>query len=261
MIRRLFWLTVGVVLFLLARSATAAPGLLHWSAHASNAHALPRAVAENATAGLPLGQERAGPSPQARESSRSVNENAGSLTKRSGLLNEPAGLENDRIFANGFEDGAGADPPLCTPTPPLYPPDGLQWGGTQTLASLPEVGADQLTQVKMQGGTWKAFSFTRADMPDDLVELNADTSNLGPGGIGADARFWSVSECPGDFRPAQPCSGSINEGPFAYFDFTQSVANTCPLDPAKTYFLNVHMGPAPCNSGGANLCAFRFQLR
>jgi hypothetical protein len=175
----------------------------------------------------------------------------------------------DVIFADGFGadacDGCseGGEPPaLCTPTPPDYPPSGLQWGGTQTLASLPEVGFDRFTQLKMQGGTWRAYTFTRADMPGDVSAWNGDTSNTG-GAPGADVRIFNVSECEGDFRNLVPgCYGNVGEGPFVYANFSgDATAGTCPLDTAKSYYFNVHMGPAPCNSGGPNLCAFRFVIR
>jgi hypothetical protein len=174
----------------------------------------------------------------------------------------------DLIFADGFGTDAcdgcsegGEPPPACTPVAPDYPPDGLQWGGTQTLASLPEVGFDQFTQVKLQGGTWRAYSFTRADMPAEVAAWNGDTSNTG-GGPGADVRVFNVSECEGDFRARVPgCFGTVGEGPFLYTNFHDARAGTCPLDPAKTYYWNVHMGPAPCNSSGPNLCAFRVTLR
>jgi hypothetical protein len=205
---------------------------------------------------------------------------------------------HDLIFANGFgpadcpEENCSpgeSPPPLCTPAPPDYPPDGLQYAGTQTFASLPEPSFDEFKQVKMRGGTWRAFSFTRPDMPGDVTAWNGDTSNTG-GPPGADARLFNVSECEGDFRPLVPgCSGNVGEGPFLYanytgvplvaveikkdltifvppeyakgFWFAKRITATCLLDPAKTHFWNVHMGPAPCNSSGPNLCAFRVRLQ
>lgn len=178
---------------------------------------------------------------------------------------------DDLLFADGFGDdpcdgGCTPGQPVCQPPGPrtvetFNGPTVVDWAGTQSYASLPEVGADQLTQIKLQGGTWRAYSFTRADMPADLTELNADTSNPGPGAIGADAWYWSISECEGDFAPQAGCLGMVGEGPFAYPDFSGlRVSGVCPLDPSKTYFLNVHAGPNPCNSTRPGLCGFRVKL-
>lgn len=181
---------------------------------------------------------------------------------------------DDAIFADGFGAdacdgcGEGGDPPLvCEPSPELvypfgYTPAGLAWGGTQPYFLLPEVGGDQLTQIKFPGGLWKSFTFTWLDMPAPTTEMNADTSNPGPQAIGADVRYWAISECDGDFRPVPGCHGFVNEGPFAYVDFARlGVPGTCQLDPARTYALNIHMGPSPCNSTRPGSCGFRIALR
>ena len=173
---------------------------------------------------------------------------------------------DDLVFANGFDDEApGQDPPpLCEPEAPLYPIFDIM-GLPLTLRAVfspNEIGA-QLSQVKLEGGSWEAYRFTRPDLPADLVEFNADTSNVGPGAVGADVRYVVIAECAGDFRdPVQSaCSAFVNEGAFLYLNFGAPRAGVCNLDPARAYYFNVHVGPQPCNSFRfSNTCAFRISV-
>jgi hypothetical protein len=169
---------------------------------------------------------------------------------------------SDVIFADGFgEESGGAlvcDPPGPRVVETFSGTTIVDWGGTQSYASLPEVGVDQFTMVRTVGGQWRAYLFTVADAPG-VVTWNGDTSNTG-GFAGARERWFSVSECEGDFTPRPFCYGTIGEGPWLYTNFTGApVPGTCPLDPAKTYYLSIHAGAAPCSDAGSNLCSFRIK--
>lgn len=174
---------------------------------------------------------------------------------------------SDLIFADQFGDepcdgscGSEGGEPLCTPVAPYYPPY-VDMGGPVTLAGVfaPNPIGSALSQVKVSGGTWEGYEFGASDLPSALVEWFADTSNIGGGGaVGADARHYAVSECAGDFRPVSGCSGTVGEGPFLYTNFGPPVVGVCNLDPAKRYFFNTNVGPAPCNEAlGRNLCGWR----
>lgn len=174
------------------------------------------------------------------------------------------------IFADGFGDdacdgGCVPGPVICGPPGPrtvetVNGPTVVEWAGTQSYASLPEVGVDQFTLVRGSGGQWRAYLFGVSDAPG-ITTWNADTSNTG-GFAGARERWFSVSECEGDFTPSLYCYGPINEGPFLTTNYTGNpVAGTCQLDPTKVYYLSVHFGAAPCSDAGPNLCSFRVTHR
>lgn len=172
---------------------------------------------------------------------------------------------DDPVFANGYDDEAPAEALAeCVPEAPLYPVFETR-GLPATLRGVfwpNRIGA-ALSQVKLDGGTWEAYRFTRADLPSAFVEFQADTSNVGDYAVGADFRFVVVGECAGDFRaPAQAaCSAYAGEGAFLYVNFGAPLTYACNLDPARAYYFNVHVGGAPCNAARfSNTCAFRIAV-
>jgi hypothetical protein len=201
-------------------------------------------------------------------------------------LAAPAGAGTDDIYGDGFEEPGSGGVPACTPEPPQYPPAGYTQGYSPTLEQLwlettgQEIGG-ALAKVKLEGGYFSAMSFTR-DMfnPDStVVSFFADTSNTGIGLQGADHRYITISECPGDLRSpddasADPLRHSAcrtlirGEGPFLYLNWGEAMnnPNVCDLDPTKTYYFNVlfddpidgYNAATPCSSnGGLNQCGFR----
>ena len=171
------------------------------------------------------------------------------------------------IFVDGFGEethAAGGEPAVCMPEAPLYPPFENQGGPTElTDLWAPDAIGSALVQVRVAGDMWEAYAFSRADLPSDLVEFNADTSNVGDRAVGADLRYVVVSACAGDFRPPaeRACAALVGEGSFLYVNFGAPVANACNLDPARRYHFNVLVGAAPCNSArNSNNCAFRIMV-
>ena len=171
----------------------------------------------------------------------------------------------DPVFDDGYDDVVVQDDPYaCVPEAPLYPPYEYQGGPTElTDLWAPDPIGASLVQLRVAGNMWEAYAFRRADLPAAMVEFNADTSNVGDRAFGADLRVVVISACAGDFRPpAQPaCGALVGEGSFLYVNFGAPVANVCNLDPARTWYFNVHVGPAPCNlARGTNNCAFRIMV-
>lgn len=234
--RRILWLAVGAVLFVCARSIAA------HEIDTSTKHVRGASV-------------------------------AGLLNDRARLENEPdhvrravqtasnvrLAVQNDAIFANGFEDeAAGQPPPVCNP-----PPAGYTQRGPFTLSALwaPQPVGSTLVQIKMGGDQYSAFAFIASDLPAVLNEFQADTSNVGQGAVGADFRMVVVSECAGDFTPVAAqaaCDVFANEGAYLYLNFGAPLAFACNLDPSKTYHFNVTFGPSECNVAlSRNVCAYR----
>jgi len=171
----------------------------------------------------------------------------------------------DLVFAHGYDDEAPAQAPAeCVPEAPLYPVFDVM-GLPLSLRAVfsPNPIGSALSQVKLEGGSWEAYRFTRRDLPADFVEFQADTSNVGSYAVGADSRYVVIGECGGDFRnPSQPaCATFVGEGAFLYINFGAPIANVCNLDPARAYFFNVHVGEPPCNAFRfSNTCAFRIAV-
>jgi len=178
-----------------------------------------------------------------------------------------------------------APPPPPPPACPAAPP-GYVLGESISLVDLwlRETGTGigpVLAQMKLRGGTYEAYPFKLADFnwgSTVRFEFNGDTSNVGPGAYGAEWRYVTVSECPGDLRVADPsspdptlqpgCRRYAGEGPFLLINFGAALndGHTCNLDPSKTYYMNVVLdNPADgfdanvlCNPVlQKNVCAFR----
>lgn len=207
-----------------------------------------------------------------------------------GLAAPAAAGSGDDIYRDGYEAPGGGAVPACAPVAPQFPPAGYSQGYSPTLRQLwfETTGEDiggALAKVRLEGGTFAAMSFTRAMFNPDatIFTFNADTSNVGTGLQGADHRWVTISECPGDLRVADDtspdptrrsaCRVSIgSEGPFMYVNWGPPIANPafCNLDPAKTYYFNVVFdNPAdgfnaatPCSqNGGLNQCGYRMAVQ
>ncbi len=157
-------------------------------------------------------------------------------------------------------------------------------GGTFTALWSPNpVGAAFARPITLAGGQYEVYSFTRAmlDAPGTtMFAINVDTANTG-GTRGADVRFITITECPGDLRRGNPsasnpreqpgCRKQVNEGPSFLLNYgpTMDPLYSCNLDETKTYYMNVVLddpsdgfqASASCSAfGGMGDCGFRIQL-
>ena len=192
-----------------------------------------------------------------------------------------AGLP-DLVFVDGFEEPGGVV--SCESTGPDFPPTGYERAYATTLQQLwyettGEPIGGGYAEFHFEGGDYQAHRFDRTMFAGgNLYTFNADLANAGTGRVGADFRYITVSECPGDFRLPEnnsaedptlrpACRVQVgSEGVFMYINWGAPHPSFCSLDPEKTYYFNVIFddptdgfdATVSCNtSTGLNHCGFR----